>query len=273
MNNKLIEDGRPDVPAGCFGRAPGGICQRGHAGSSPIPNPDAAVSCPPVSDPTDSVCTQHANGVGRSAAHDLRIALHESGHVVVGRALGQEIGGVTIIPSETYGGLTWGPNYFKSGFDGAANDDDVVPDLAKKIGALMPGPGDSRSDVVDIIAHAHVRVVELSAGTASESLLLPDEAPWVAHSDIRQSRALASLICTSESSIDAYLEFGLVQAKALILQHRAAVLAIAEALLIHRTLNSEQIDNIIATAPGRARQADWNAVLENAANFTAGLES
>jgi hypothetical protein len=37
-------------------------------------------------------------------------------------------------------------------------------------------------------------------------------------------RAVADLICTSEVSTDAYLRFGI--------QHRAAVLAIAEALMI-----------------------------------------
>jgi hypothetical protein len=82
--------------------------------------------------------------------------------------------------------------------------------------------------------------------------LLPDDAPWTAHSDIRQARALASIICTSEAAIEAYLSFGLAEAKALILQHRAAVLAIAEALMIERTLNVEQIDASIAAAPERA---------------------
>jgi hypothetical protein len=66
--------------------------------------------------------------------------------------------------------------------------------------------------------------------------------------------------------------FGLVEAKALITEHRAAVWAIAEALMIHRTLDAEQIDTIIAAAPERARRIDWNGVLENAACFTAGLE-
>jgi hypothetical protein len=37
-------------------------------------------------------------------------------------------------------------------------------------------------------------------------------------------------------------------------------------------LNSEQIDNIIAAAPERARRIEWDGVLENAACFTAGLE-
>jgi hypothetical protein len=78
------------------------------------------------------------------------------------------------------------------------------------------------------------------------------------------------LICTSDSAVDAYLAFGLAEAKALIEQHRAAVLAIAEALMIERTLDAERIDSIIASAPERARRVDWAKVLENAADFAAG---
>jgi hypothetical protein len=53
------------------------------------------------------------------------------------------------------------------------------------------------------------------------------------------------------------------------MQHRAAVLAIAQALLIHRTLNSKQIDSIIAGAPEHARRVAWKLVEQNAANFKA----
>jgi hypothetical protein len=49
--------------------------------------------------------------------------------------------------------------------------------------------------------------------------------------------------------------------------------AIAEALMVHRTLDAAMIDTIIASAPERARRINWNGVLENAARFTAGLES
>jgi hypothetical protein len=43
---------------------------------------------------------------------------------------------------------------------------------------------------------------------------------------------------------------------ALIIQHRAAVFAIANALMVHRTLDAAQIDEIIAAAPEHARHAD-----------------
>jgi hypothetical protein len=42
--------------------------------------------------------------------------------------------------------------------------------------------------------------------------------------------------------------------------------------MIERTLNSEQIDNIIASAPAFARRAAWVRVLENAAEFATGSE-
>ena len=81
------------------------------------------------------------------------------------------------------------------------------------------------------------------------------------------------IVCSSEAAIDAYLAFGLAEAKALVNEHRAAVLAIAEALMIRRTLDDPQeIDTIIATAPALARRAEWTRVIENAATFTAGLE-
>ena len=227
------------------------------------------------------VCSPHASGAAvsgsppgdrrlhtddaepvRSELDDWRIALHESGHVVVGRALGEEVGGCTIEPGPDYGGLTWGP----LGNSSRLSSTDEVPDLCEKLAGVMPGDGEPRSAAAEIFAHIHVRVVDLCAGTASETLLHPDCEPWVAHSDIRQARALASMICSSESAIDAYPMFGLAEAKALIVRHRAAVLAIARALMAHRTLNATQIHEIIALAPERARRADWKIVENSARN-------
>jgi hypothetical protein len=129
------------------------------------------------------------------------------------------------------------------------------------------GPGEPRVDAAEIFAHVHVRVVDLCAGTAAEILLCRDCEPWVSHSDIRQARALASLICSLESAIEAYLIFALAEAKALIIRHRDAVLAVARALMIHRTLDAVMIHEIIALAPERARRADWARTCANASLF------
>ena len=63
------------------------------------------------------------------------------------------------------------------------------------------------------------------------------------------------------------------EAEALITQHRAAVLAIAEALMIHRTLDTKRIDDIICVAPEQARRAGWRDVLTRAAEFSAVSEN
>jgi hypothetical protein len=51
------------------------------------------------------------------------------------------------------------------------------------------------------------------------------------------------------------------------MRHRAAVLAIANALMIHRTLDAVMIHKIIASAPEHARRADWSRVQKSAAEF------
>jgi hypothetical protein len=55
----------------------------------------------------------------------------------------------------------------------------------------------------------------------------------------------------------------------LIIRHRDAVLAIANALMIHRTLDAVMIHEIIALAPERARRTDWARVQLSAADFAA----
>jgi hypothetical protein len=246
---------------------PAGTCQQG-VGSSSFPNA-AVFSVPPV-DVTGIREFEGADaGHTRSELDDWRISLHEAGHTVVGRALGEEVGGCTIVRGPDYGGLTWGPK----GNSSRLSSVDEEPDLCAKITALMPAFGEPRVNAAEIFTWCHVRVVDLCAGTAAETILHPACDPWIAHSDVNEARKIASMVCTGDSAVDAYLAFGLAEAKALVIEHRAAVLAIAEALMVYRTLNGAQIDTIIASAPERARRADWNVVLETAAAFTAGLEN
>jgi hypothetical protein len=202
----------------------------------------------------------------RSAGDDWRVALHEAGHVTVGRVLGQEIGGATIVPGDTFSGLTWGPTYVRSELN---DSNEPVPDLCSKIAHLMPGPGESRAAVADIVANSHYRVIELLAGTAAETVLYQDDPPWDAVSDLRQARAYAKLIC-SETAVEAFLAFAMQEAIAIINEHRALVLAIATALAEnpHRTLFGIEIDDVIARtvaseklAIEKLRRARWAVVL------------
>jgi hypothetical protein len=208
----------------------------------------------------------------RSTADDERVALHEiGGHALVGRLLGSELGGVTCDPGPDFGGLTWGPAHDRrakfSSQDGTS--------ICTIIGPVMPGPGDPRANTADVYLHLHTRVVELVAGSVAESLFLPGE-PWPAESDRMQERALASLICSSPESIEAFIEFCMAEAAALLRPRGHIVRALTKELLICRTMNGDQVDTIImqadaakALAVEHARRAAWRRTEQSAASFVA----
>jgi hypothetical protein len=58
---------------------------------------------------------------------------------------------------------------------------------------------------------------------------------------------LSRLICRSPASVGAYLAFARVEVIALLTDHRAVVLAVADALVARRTLSGTEIDSIIDT--------------------------
>jgi hypothetical protein len=137
--------------------------------------------------------------IPRSDGDDERIALHESSHALAGRLIGQPLGGMTCDAGNGFSGLCWGPT-FQSKFVGGR----PAPSLCAQIGPLMPGPGESRADTADIFLHVHNRCTELVAGSVGEALFLPGS-PWNAADDRAQERALASLICSSPESIEAFI--------------------------------------------------------------------
>jgi hypothetical protein len=67
--------------------------------------------------------------LGRTREQDQRISIHESGHAIAARLLGQPLGGATIDPDPNgkYGGLVWGPRH--SVAFGKDDDCDDVPEL------------------------------------------------------------------------------------------------------------------------------------------------
>jgi hypothetical protein len=121
----------------------------------------------------------------------------------------------------------------------------------------------------------HVRIVELVARSVAEALFLPGE-PWPADSDRAQERALASLICTSPESIEAFIKFCMTEAAALLRPREHIVRALTAELLVRRTMNGDQVDTIImqavaakALADEHARRAAWRRTEESAASFVA----
>jgi hypothetical protein len=213
------------------------------------------------------------SGEPRSAADDERIALHEiGGHALTSVLLHSPLGGVSIEPADSDGhsGLCWGPK-FRSKFAGGPDE----PTLCAQIGPLMPGPGESRAAVTAIFSHVHTRVVELVAGSVAEALFLPGE-PWDAVDDRRQERAYAALVCSSPESIEAFIEFCMVEAAALLRPREHIVRALTKELLCRRTMRGREVKTAIRQAVAakaiedeRQRRLNWQRVKESAARFRA----
>ena len=135
----------------------------------------------------------------------------------------------------------------------------------------IKGNCSARADIAEFHAHAHCRTIELLAGTESERLFYADDPPLRAEHDLQEARSFAGIICTSPSSIDAFIEFARAEARAMLADHRHVVRALALALVQQRTLNGTEIDTIITQAVAemdlageKARQRQWRAVEANA---------
>jgi hypothetical protein len=208
---------------------------------------------------------------GRSYDDDVRIAIHEAGHAVAARLLGHEVGGVTVTPDAArgYEGLCWGVGHKEAFAKGRGDASNVREVLAP----LMPKPGEDRSSVSDVFGNVHAQCLQLLAARAAERMLLEGEPPRPAD-DLRQARELALLICTSEEAIGTFIAHCDVAARDLLLPYCDVVIVLSTVLRIKRTLDGEEIDNLIADvqarkalAAERARRKRWQAVIENAAAF------
>jgi len=218
---------------------------------------------------------EHLAKLGRSEDDDLRISIHESGHAICARLLGQPLGGATIDPDANgrWGGLVWGPSHSVAfGRDDSADD---VPDLCNNLRTLMPQDGEPRGDAADIYLHVLNRCIELAAASVAERMLLPGE-PVPSVSDVEQAVGLASLCCRSAEAVERFLAFAEQQAHDLIYPHAAIIMSLATVLRIRRTLTGEEIDIVISDVQTRkaraiehARRKEWQRAVENAAKFSA----
>jgi hypothetical protein len=210
----------------------------------------------------------------RSPADDMRVCSHEASHATVGRVLGQPLGGMTAEPGFGFSGRVWGPK-FESRF---AADEESAPSLCEKIAGLMPGLGEDRSSIADIVLHCHLRITELVAGTEGERLFLPG-APWHAVDDEKQALAYASLITSSPAAAAALVDACRVEARELLRSHEDVVRALAARLQRERTMDGAAIDQCIsqsisarAAEVERQRRADWRERQESARAFLADVK-
>jgi hypothetical protein len=149
--------------------------------------------------------------------------------------------------------------------------------VREALAPLMPKPGEDRSSVADVFGSVYDQCIELMAGRAAERMLLSDSDPEPPVDDLRQSRELARLICASEEAIETFVAHCDVAARDLLLPYGDVVMTLSIVLRIKRTLDSDEIDKIIADlqarkalAVERGRRKGWQRVIENAAAFDHG---
>jgi hypothetical protein len=177
--------------------------------------------------------------LGRRFARN--IAIHEAAHAVTSRLLGLPIAGCTINFIDGHHGLTWAS-------DAALQPDaESVSDLVDQLSPLMPRSGEDRSTLALELQRAGDLVISLLAGIEAERLFTVAPLANTEH-DEDEARAIASLICRSPRSIDSYLDFCRAEAVALLTDNRNIVMALADELIRYRTLDGEQIDEIIRAA-------------------------
>jgi hypothetical protein len=184
--------------------------------------------------------------IRRTEDDDLRISIHEAGHAIAARLLGQPLGGATIDPDPNgkYGGLVWGPRH--SVAYGKDDDRDDVPELCDKLRDLMPQDGEARSDAADVYLHALNRCIELVAASVAERMLLEGE-PVPSVSDVEHTIKYASLVCRSPEAAERFIRLCETMADDLLRPYGYVLIALSTVLRIRRTLSGEEIDDVIAT--------------------------
>jgi hypothetical protein len=212
---------------------------------------------------------------GRSYDDDCRIAIHESGHVIAALLLGEPVGFVTVNPADGYEGCVrgaWGIRAFVK--EGGKPVD--ASELRKVLAPTMPRPGEDRAKVSDVFSSVHAKCIEYAAATVAEKMLL-DAEPSLASDDRRQARELAALICSSEKSIDSFLDHCEIAAHDLLSSYAMLIWSFSIVLRIRRTMTGVEVSDAVASilasvelAAERARRREWARRIESAAAFRPG---
>jgi hypothetical protein len=101
-------------------------------------------------------------------------------------------------------------------------------DIVAELRRLMPGPFESRDAVAVDLLDCQDHIVSLLAGRESELLFTGQALERTGH-DLDEALALATLICRSTRSVDAFIEFACTEARALLRNHADAVVVLATA--------------------------------------------
>jgi hypothetical protein len=210
--------------------------------------------------------------LGRTEEHDQRVAIHELGHILVNRLIGNSsVDEVTINPGDGYDGLCRGARRAAFVSGGATGVD--ARDIRKVLQPMMPREGEDRSNKADVFQSVLDAVTELMAGEVAEKMLLDGE-PTSSGDDRRQARELAALICKTGPATDRFTLLCEQQAYDLLSPYVGVLMSMQIVLRIHRTMTGEEVDRAIANvlagqtlAVERIRRRQWQRIIANAAVF------
>jgi hypothetical protein len=170
-----------------------------------------------------------------------RTAWHESGHIVACRALDFPLACATVEPGRCLAPLSPVDDPPERQIAAAQVICDQVRAL---IGDTL---GQDPMEFAEWRTHVWARCTALAAGSCAEQLAFPGIAPLNNGTDKTLSRIYAESVC-APAAIEAFLEYVLQEAAALLVSQRHVLEVLADTLEARGSLTGPEIDTIIAEA-------------------------
>jgi hypothetical protein len=209
------------------------------------------------------------SGVASEPSRREVLCWHESAHAVAARALGCELGGVTVEPEHDYGGLCWSSSPKGSEEDASQSD---VKQIYSRVREMMPPSGASREWVAIWFLHARDEVIIKLAGFVGERLRYGREftrdTPGACDA-VWEARAFAETLVVAPEAVEELLRYCQTEAEAVVRKHWSSVEAVAAALEHCGTLSAAEIDGCIAVGVAadalvqeKRRREEWTRLIE-----------
>jgi hypothetical protein len=208
----------------------------------------------------------------RTFNRELRVIVHELGHLLIARLRDAVVTSVSIIADDTSEGRVMGAWPFKA----FARGDVDASDIRTVLQPLMPRAGEDNAPAANVTLEVMEQVVEYMGGRAAEKLVLRGR-PSPAMDDYRQAAELAAIVCKSPKSIERFLRFCEQQAEDFLRPHIDLIFALVPILRARRMMTGTEVDEAIATILTRfdlgaeqERRRQWQQRVEKAAAFKPG---
>jgi len=179
------------------------------------------------------------------------IAIHEAGHATVSRFLGLPLGGVTIVATDEYGGLTFAPGADSLHVTRAALREEAQSQCDGAMD-LVPPAGCRRDSTSSWWVYAQSQIIGLMAGFAAEELAGFSRDLEAQSTEVEIARIYARTIVLSEGAVLSFVAACRADSIKILRDHWQAVTDVAMALDERKTLTGVEIDAIIYQAESKA---------------------